>query len=445
MKHPYFFRVLILLLLTSNHCFSQYNSLINNYKSLSTIAGKGDIDDKGINGWDNLYEGGLAVDAELSRPHMAMADLDGNIYIADKDAHAIRVIDTMGNIHTIAGTNIAGDNGDGIAINKQLNAPNGLWVTPDGLVYILDLNNNKVRKIGEDGLLTTLFTDSSGISIGRGIWVNHNQDSIFYASGTSLKLWTAEKGIKTFAIGFSQLSNIIGDPNGNIVVTDRAANLVYSLSKDGLTKEIIAGNGSSFGGGHGESALNTALYGVRGVWFYSDGSYLLATHEGSRIWYVDTLGIIYLFLDGLKGDSYHSGDGEYFKTVGYKISEARSVTMDYKGNILITENDRGFIRKIEIGKHKANNIKEHSSSPEIRKLYYNPSDNSLYFHFSKRNINHCLISVYNTYGVLINIGKLNYSGKDTYYNFQTNNLNQGIYIYKIVTESNYYTGKILIN
>ena len=82
-------------------------------------------------------EGGLALDAELSRPHMTMADVAGNLYIADKDAHAIRKVTTDGIIHTIAGTNTAGFNGDGLGIDVQLSAPNGLYTMPDGTKTIL--------------------------------------------------------------------------------------------------------------------------------------------------------------------------------------------------------------------------------------------------------------------------------------------------------------------
>lgn len=104
-------RIITLILLLSVFCIhgnSQFDSLIQKYNTLITIAGKGNIDSKGINGWKTEYEGGNAVDAELSRPHFAMADSNGNIYIADKDAHAVRKI-VNEKIYTVADTNIAGD------------------------------------------------------------------------------------------------------------------------------------------------------------------------------------------------------------------------------------------------------------------------------------------------------------------------------------------------
>ena len=88
-----------------------------------------------------------------------------------------------------------------------------------------------------------------------------------------------------------------------------------------------------------EAGLNQ----VRGVWPLENGGYFVATHAGSQVWYVDTSGIIHLFLDG-RPDDVHEGDGLPFDTPGAKISEVRAVTMDRAGNLLVTENDLGFIR-----------------------------------------------------------------------------------------------------
>lgn len=338
--------IISLFTLTSIRLQAQWETLRQTYHLLSTVAGKGDVDNGGENGWQNSFEGGTATAAELSRPHIAMADSLGNIYIADKDAHAIRKVDRAGIITTLAGTNSAGDGGEGPATEQALNAPNGLWVNSTGECYILDLNNDKIRKVNQEGNMVTLFEDPDGIILGRGLWVSDNEDTIWYASGSEVKMWTPDGGIVSYADGFSGLGNIVQDSKGYLVATDRTANKVYRIDKEG-NKNLIAGNGTPVGGGEGFTALESSFYGVRGVWFLEDNSYFLATHEGSQVWYVDTLGITHLFLDGLEGDDYHSGDGDAYNTPGYKVSEVRAVTVDYQGNVLITENDRGFIRKIE--------------------------------------------------------------------------------------------------
>ncbi len=389
------------LLLSINYCCAQFDELCSEYDIITTIAGKGDFDNGGINGWLEEYEGGKATEAELSRPHMAMADAAGNIYIADKEAHAIRKVDIHGVITTVAGTSTAGDGNDGVAIEQALNAPNGLWVKEDGSFYILDLNNNKIRRVDTGGNMTTII-DTAGISLGRGLWVSKGEDTIWYASGSQVKMWTQESGITSYASGFGGLGNIVQDPQGLIVATDRTANLVYRISKDGH-KEIIAGNGTASGGGDGFPALETGFHGVRGIWFLENATYFLATHEGSQIWYIDSDSIAHLFLNGLEGDEYHTGDGEHFQTPGYKISEARAVTVDYHGNVLITENDRGFIRRIK--KKDFNYLVKSPSNNSSMELKVYPSPFKLTTTIKYTLVDPAFVSlkIYNSIGELIEV------------------------------------------
>ncbi len=324
----------------------EFENLIESYSILITIAGRGQIGEGGVNGWEPRFEGGPAIEAELSRPHFAMADDAGNIYIADKDAHAIRKVSPDGNIFTVAGTSVSGDDGDdpGPGTERRLSSPNGLWVQGDGTLFILDLSNGKIRRLSPSGILSTLFSVPGGIVAGRGLWVRSDEGLVYFSSGTEVKKWTTEGGVEIIAAGFAELGNLIVDPAGNLIVTDRGGNRVYRISSDGPPVPV-AGNGWSSGGGDGELALETGLYGVRGIWFIPNGGYFLATHEGSQVWNVDTRGYIHLFLDGREDG--HSGDGEFFYTPGYKVSEVRSVSMDRDGNVIITENDSGFIRMVK--------------------------------------------------------------------------------------------------
>jgi hypothetical protein len=324
----------------------EFESVVAAYGIIENVAGRGaQSNDVPVNEWDPDSEGGPAVDAELSSPHFSMADDAGNIYIADKDANAVRKVTPDGIITTVAGTGESGDDGDdpGRGVDRRLNFPNGLWVRGDSTVYILDLGNGKVRRLSPDGTLTTLFSDPDGITGGRGLWVRDDERLVYYSSSTSVKRWTPEEGVESFSTGFLELGNLVMDPWGSLVVTDRLGNAVSRLAADG-TPTIIAGNGTNAGGGDGQPALDTGLAGVRGVWFLPSGGYFLATHAGSQVWYVDTAGIIHIFVNGRKGS--HSGDGDDFDSPGFKVSEVRSVTVDGAGNVLITENDAGFVRRV---------------------------------------------------------------------------------------------------
>ncbi|MDG2382013.1 MAG: PEP-CTERM sorting domain-containing protein [Pirellulaceae bacterium] len=320
-----------------------FDDLLDSYGVLETVAGTGLIREKTVNGWRSEMEGGSATEAELSRPHMTMADASGNLYIADKDAHAIRLVTPDGAIHTIAGTNLAGYNGDGFGVDTQLNAPNGLFTFPDGTTYILDVGNSLVRKLGTDGALTTVFEDPFGIQIGRGLWVSPDESKIFYSSASEVRMWQADEGVSIYADGFIVLGNLAVDPaDKELVVTDRDGHGVYKVYSDG-SRDLIAGNETTSGGGDGQLATKTGLKEVRGIAFHPEGGYLLATHDDGQIWFVDDDDRIHLLIDG-DDDGTHAGDGLPLDTVGRKISEPRAVTLSPTGDLIITEHDAGYIR-----------------------------------------------------------------------------------------------------
>ena len=324
---------------------AEFAQLVARYDLLTTAAGRGEVGEDGVNSWLAAYEGGPASAAELSRPHMAQADAAGRVFIADKDAHAIRRVDPDGTVHTVAGSGVAGDDGDaaGPAVARRLSSPNGLWVREDGVFYPLDLGNDKIRRVGVDGVMTTLATDAEGLAGGRGLWVAADERLAYWSSETRVRRWRAGVGIDTYASGFVDLGNLVVGPDGVLVVTDRGAHRVYRVPAPGVV-EPLAGSGATAGGAEGAPALEQPLWGVRGVWPMDTGGYLLATHEGSAVHYLDRFGGLHLFLAGAPGA--HAGDGQFFRAPGAKVSEVRAVTVAPNGDVLVTEHDSGFVRRV---------------------------------------------------------------------------------------------------
>jgi sugar lactone lactonase YvrE len=328
-----------------------FTNLIYTYGQLETIAGTGEGQTDGISYWQTWFEGSPAFWASLSRPHFAMADRAGNVYVADKNSHSVLKVSTNGNIYTHAGTHVGGFNGEGpaSATNVQLNFPNGLWVRADGTVYVLDTENGRVRRVSTNGISQTLFlATSSGSSLngGRGLWVKEDESLAYFCAEDRVRRWTPTGGLTTLASGFTELGTLFVEASGSLIVCDRGAHYVYRLSTTGA-KTIIAGNGSTTGGGDGFSALATGLNGVRSAWPVPTGGFLLLTHDGCQLWYLDAAGILRLLLNGAGGRT-HDGDGLFFyEPLQLKISEGRSVTMDYEGNILVCESDYGYVRRIQ--------------------------------------------------------------------------------------------------
>lgn len=63
-----------------------YTNLLLSYGLLHTIAGNGYGGVDRVNYWQPAFEGGYATSAGLSRPHFAIADERGNVFIVDKDS-----------------------------------------------------------------------------------------------------------------------------------------------------------------------------------------------------------------------------------------------------------------------------------------------------------------------------------------------------------------------
>lgn len=328
-----------------------WDDMLAQYGELQLIAGlPGQSPDNG-NEW-NFAEGEDALQAELSEPHSALGDLDGNVIVADKNAHAIRQIRPDGTIHTIAGTNVGGFNGDGPAVDRQLNGPQNAYPTPDGSLYILDTGNHRIRRVGREGMMTTVITDPANLS--RGLWVSHDATLIYYCTDNSLRRWTPSMGLgpgTVMATGFTECGNIDVARDGSIYVTDRGASQVFRITPTATpatyTPVVVAGVGDDTDNGpgsNGTSALKLGLRGVRGIAFHPLGGFFLATHKGGDIWYVDTAGKGRVIVNGNDG-SVHDSTSQPLPTPGTVMSEPRFVSVAPNGDLLMATNDAGFIRR----------------------------------------------------------------------------------------------------
>ncbi len=356
--------------LTAGHTFSrllaldistntplQFTNLLQSYGVLGTVAGRG-LENDESNQWLPAYEGGWATNACLSRPHIAFGDSHGNVLIVDQRSSSVLRVSPEGRIHTYAGTHIAGNNGDGpaAATNLHLNNPNGGWLGTNDVLYVLDTDNAKLRKIPTNGIMTTLFTASTALGDGRALWVKSDESVAYFGSGpgiganvTTLNRWTPAEGHTVVRAGFGNLGNVVGDERtGDLYISDRNANRIYRYDTQG-TLTPIAGNGTRSGGGDGFPALETGLVLPRSVAFIPNGGYFISEHSpGNRIWYVDPAGIIHLWLNGSDAHHHRVGDGQWFHAnpATPKVSRVRSVIPDPFGHLIIVESNYGYVRRI---------------------------------------------------------------------------------------------------
>ena len=92
-------------------------------------------------------DGDKAVEAPLIDPRAVAVDRAGNVYVLEREGHALRVITSDGLIKTVVGTGARGDSGDGgDARNATMNGPKHLCVDHDGSVVIADTENHVIRR-----------------------------------------------------------------------------------------------------------------------------------------------------------------------------------------------------------------------------------------------------------------------------------------------------------
>lgn len=117
--------------------------------SMKVIAGTGTC---GFTG-----DSGPAIAAQLDDPNGLAFDSAGNLYFADSNNQRVRRIDGNGVITTVAGTGAAGDKGDnGAGTKAELASPFGIAMAPGDLLYIAEGDGKRVRLLNlSNDIITT--------------------------------------------------------------------------------------------------------------------------------------------------------------------------------------------------------------------------------------------------------------------------------------------------
>ena len=210
-------------------------------------------------GSDPVGDNGAATSAILFQAEGVAADVNGNVYVADAAGQRVRKITREGLITTIAGTGVAGFSGDGgPAAEAQLNSPYGLALDGLGDLYIADLGNARVRRVGIDGIITTV------------------------AGGGSLPAGGANEGSAATLLALAAPRNIAWDGHDGFYISDFSAHRVYRLSEDG-TLTTAAGTGVAGFSGDGGPAASARLDYPAGLAVDRQGALYIADSQNHAI------------------------------------------------------------------------------------------------------------------------------------------------------------------
>jgi hypothetical protein len=277
--------------------------------TITTVAGSGV--GAGFGG-----DGGPATSAALNWPQGIAATVDGGLLIADTQNNRVRAVSPSATITTVAGNGTSGFAGDGgPASAASLAQPFGVAVTPDGEVLVADTSNNRIRKIGLDGRITTVA--GSGV---RGDGGDGGR-----ATGAMLAFPHA----------------VSPTPDGGFLIADTSNSRIRKVDASGVIT-TVAGTGVAGFSGDGGPASQAQIARPTDVASTSDGGYLVADQANNRIRRVDALGII----TTVAGNGVQGFAGDSGPATAASLAQPQHVAAEPGGGFLIGDFGNNRVRRV---------------------------------------------------------------------------------------------------
>jgi YD repeat-containing protein len=179
--------------------------------TITTVAGNGT---SGFSG-----DGGPAMQASLSDPRGVAVGPDASLYITDYPNTRIRRVGPDGIITTVAGNGSFGFSGDGgPATQASLSSPAGVAVGPDGSLYIAT-SNARIRRVAPA---------LPGLSVGDTVIPAEDGSEVyvFDAAGRHLRTLHALTGAIRYAFTYDTAGHLasVTDGDGNVTTIARDGN-----------------------------------------------------------------------------------------------------------------------------------------------------------------------------------------------------------------------------
>lgn len=323
------------------------------------------------------FEDGHKEKAQLSSPNGISMDKFGNLFIADSYNNAIRKVTPLGELYTFAGSGIEGHK-DGFGKNASFHFPSDAYADKNGNIYVADYWNHCIRKITSYGLVTTVagVPGKKGYKNGKakealfnnpiGVIVDYTDNLyVLDTKNHCIRKISNDGEVTTFAgsptpgfadgIGtdakFSNPTGLCADRYGNFYVLDtdnRAIRKIYpdqrvetvldqhfSFFKDSTNGRKLQFFHSAEGGG--------ICSGPKDIFYIADG----ASHS---IYKVDLEKRVISVVAGTGKMGYKNGEG-HLSMFAHPVE----ITMDPSNNIYVADFDNHVVRKIEFKKMKIEN------------------------------------------------------------------------------------------
>jgi sugar lactone lactonase YvrE len=278
---------------------------------LSTIAGTGEPGFR--------PESRLPLETPFSAPHEIRWDLEGNLFVVERDNHTVRrIAGRTGLVTTLAGNGEAGFSGDGRpAVLSQLRQPHSIAFDSRNNLLICDIGNQRLRSVSrETGLISTL-------------------------SGTGERLATPDQAplAGTPLLG---PRSIDCDRDGNAYLVLREGNAVFQIDLAAGHLQRLAGTGERGYTGDGGPALHATFNGPKGIAYSrSDNSLYIVDTENHVI---RRLSLSTGMLDTVLGNG-ERGDGPDGNPLACAMNRPHGVCV-HRGVLYVSDSESHRLRAV---------------------------------------------------------------------------------------------------
>lgn len=255
------------------------------------------------------YLDAAGTSALFGNPYGITRDANGNLYVADRNNNRIRKITPDGVVTTFAGSGSGGAIVNGTGTAAGFYSPVGVAFDGTGNLYVSEVSNQAIRKITAAAVVTTLA--------GNGTAGSQN------GTGT--------------AATFNQPVGMAVDGSGNVFVADYINHLIRKITPAGVVTTFAGSGNAALTDGTGTAA---AFNGPFALAFDVSGNLIVADYLNHAVRKITPSGVVTTIAG--------NGTAGYLDATGTaaRFNRPAGLAVDASGNIFLCDAFNNRVRKI---------------------------------------------------------------------------------------------------